>query len=238
MEYVKSRARNTILDRTKGMTDRIKGVAEQNIKGLNQYGGHVTDIDVDAVSQRPVEEALASNRHRVTIPGSGGLLGRQARQTHFGYTNRNAARDIQELMPISEPWRNYEAQYLASAEGTATTLRGSLEALNNIHLSMQQDNTRFRDLRSKADRVDSQLALAQVQVDGQLELARQIQRANTLSALHTNIYAVSEMRRIDNEARTVAKTKRDGCEIAAMLSGAAVGGIAGDVVGQLVNSGC
>ena len=211
------------------LTTRLRDVADQHLKGIGQYGGYVTgNIDVDGVSQRPIEYAMTHRAHRVTIPGAGPL--QPDRETHFGYTNADASNDMRALMPVDAPWRSYQDEYLASAEGAAQTLRGSVAALNALHVDMQDDNRRFTDLRNQAGRVDSDIAMAQVQVEGQLELARQIQRANAINSLQANIYAVVENQRISAEARSIAQDQKSSCEILAMLGGGAVGGIVGQVI--------
>ena len=235
MEYAKSRARNILLDQTKAITGDIYDLAEQNNVKLNALGGNANRFNADDVSARVVEDAF--NRHQITGGGENPVNNRQ-RIHHLGYTSSESVRAMEDLMPGVKAWENYQEDYLASADGALTTMRASMDALNQFHQHMIQDDQRFTALLNKANGLNSQLAVSQIQVESNLEVARQLQALRAQQALQTNIYAVTESHRVSADARSMAKAKRNNCQMLAMFGGGLMGGIAGDVAGTLASQAC
>ena len=233
-EYAMSRARNTLLDQTKGLTNNINDLAERNNVKLGALGGNANTFDANDVSTTVVEDAF--NRHQIT--GGGEVAVGNRRIHHLGYTSYQSVQAMQDLMPGVKAWDNYQEDYLASADGALTTMRASMDALNQFHQHMAQDDRRFTRLLDRANGLNSELAVGQIQVESNLEVARQLQALRAQQALQTNIYAVTESHRVSSDARSMAKAKRNNCQMLAMFGGGLLGGLAGDVAGTLASQTC
>ena len=214
------RVRNEVQD-VEAINDDIRAYEEQH----SQATGAVNTFSVAEVSQTPVQNAF--NAHRPTPQG--GLLGQQQQTGHLGYTDQQAVQNMATIMPGALPWTNYHAEYVRSGDATVMSLRAAVAALHEFNQNMQQDQQRMNDLLSEARGSDSRLAVGQLQVEGQMELARQIQALRAQQALQTNIYAITESHNVGSDLRNVARDKQTSCQIMAMLGGGIVGGIVGDV---------
>ena len=186
--------------RIESHTDRVRELAEQHSTDL---GGSAWDPELAAVTSTPSGELYAD----------------------LSFAQSDAATNLEALIPGAVPWKNYHQEYAASADATLLTLRSSLAALNK-HYEQIEDDSRLRDLARQAHSANSYLAMDELQVQSQLEVARQLHALRAQQALSTNLYAVAESHRIGAEARTKAKDAELDCSVLA----AALGGAAGVVV--------
>ena len=195
---------------------------------MTQANRHLAEIDRNTLRSRDLADrhsqpygggawdpALAA----VTATPMGVLQG------GLSVSDASASANLATLVPGAVPWRNYHAEYQASADATLLTLRSSLDALNK-HYEQIQDDSRLQDLASQAHSADSYLAMDELQVQSQLEVARQLHALRAQQALSTNLYAVAESHRIGAEARTNAKDSQANCKIL----GAVFGGVAEPIV--------
>lgn len=183
-------------NRIEGDTDRLRQLSEQHSAKL----GGSWDPAMAAVTATPTAELFPD----------------------LSFADANASANLQTLIPGARPWDNYHREYAASAEATLTTLRTSLDALNK-HYEQIEDDSRLQDLASAASSADSYLAMDELQVQSQLEVARQLHALRAQQALSTNLYAVAESHRIGAEARTKAKDAELDCSVLAQALGGAVG---------------
>ena len=212
--------RNEVRD-VEAVSKEIRDYEKQHSKKVR---GAVNSFSAAQVSRTPIENAF--NANRPTIP-LGGALSQPI--GHLGYTRPGAVADMARVMPGAVSWDNYHSDYIRSADATLMSLRSSVAALQGFHQTMEQDDQRMSQLLSQTRGSDSRLAVAQLQVEGQMELARQIQALRAQQALQTNIYAVTESHRVGSEARSIAKDRKSACQIMAMLSGGIAGGVVGEV---------
>lgn len=183
-------------------TQRSRDLADRHSQGL---GGGAWQNEMDKVTSVPA-----------------GLLDPQ-----FSHAQPNASANLMAVMPGATPWRNYHAEYKASADATLSTLRTSLDAMNK-HYEEIQDGSRLQELADQANSADSYLAMDELQVQASLEVARQLHGLRAQQALSTNLYAVAESHVIGSEARTNAKDSQANCKI--------LGAVFGGVVQPVVNA--
>ena len=190
---------------------------------------HLAEIDRNTARSRDL-----ADRHSQPLGGSAwdpamaavtsGPMG--ALRGGLSISDGGASAQLEKLVPGAVPWRNYHAEYAESADSTLATLRSSLDALNQ-HYKQIEDGSRLQDLATQAHSADSYLAMGELQVQSQLEVARQLHALRAQQALSTNLYAVAESHRIGAEARTNAKDKQANCNILAqVLSGGVINGAA------------
>ena len=176
-------------------TDRSRELAERHSQSL---GGGAWDPALAAVTSGPMGRV------------QGGLA----------YSDENASDKLATLVPGAVPWKNYHEDYAKSADAAILTLRSSLDALNDQYKQIE-DDSRLRDLARQASSTDSYLAMDELQVQSQLEVARQLHALRAQQALSTNLYAVAESHRIGAEARTNAKDSQANCKILKAVFGGA-----------------
>ena len=130
------------------------------------------------------------------------------------------------VVPGAVQWGDYHEEYLASSDTVLTTLRSSLDVLYE-HNQQIEDATALDRIANLASGTDSRLAMGELKVQSNLEIARQLHALRSQQALETSLYAVTESHRIGTEARSIAEDKYADCrKMSALMTGpldAAVG---------------
>ena len=142
------------------------------------------------------------------------------------FQKANPGDAMKAVVPGAVQWGDYYKEYLASSDTVLTTLRSSLDVLYE-HNRQIEDATALDRIANLASGTDSRLAMGELKVQSNLEIARQLHALRSQQALETSLYAVTESHRIGTEARSVAEDKYADCrKMSALMTGpldAAVG---------------
>ena len=183
---------------------RLRRSAESNDRSLAQMprrSEYAQERDVDSVTVAPLRPALQR--------GTGN-------QTGISFADRDPVRALRTVVPGAVKWENYGEERLASSEMALLTLRGGVASLNAFNRSIQ-DGSRLTEISRAAQNATSDRALSQLQIQAQVEVARQLHALRAQQALQTNLYAITESHRVGLEARQYAQDHRSNCEIMASL---------------------
>ena len=190
---------NRELNRIRQETGKIRVHADRNAERLNNQW----QPNLDAVTKTPTEK----------------LKG-------ISFANSNPGNALKAVVPGATQWGDYYAEYSASADTVLSTLRSSLDVLY-AHNQQIQDDTALERIAELAKDETSRLAMGELKVQSNLEVARQLHALRAQQALETSLYAVTESHRIGTEARSVAEDKYADCrKMSALMTGpldAAVG---------------
>ena len=175
--------------------------------------GHAWSSDLDAVTKTPSSELKGAS-----------------------FQDSNTRSMLKTLMPGAEPWGDYYAEYLASADTTLVTLRTSLDALYKHNEQIQTASALDRIARLASEVGDGgsssrkgMMAMDELEIQSTLEVARQLHAYRAQKAIQTNIYAVSRIHTVGVDARSRAEDEQAACRTMA----SAMGGMAGGAIGAL-----
>ena len=174
-------------------TDRIRKYEKQHSVTLNDDW----DSKLDDVTKTPTEKLQGISFQKAN-PGSAMMT----------------------VVPGAVQWVDYYEEYLASSDTVLTTLRSSLDVLYE-HNQQIEDASALDRIANLASGTNSRLAMGELKVQSNLEIARQLHALRSQQALETSLYAVTESHRIGTEARSVAEDKYADCrKTSALMTGA------------------
>lgn len=144
----------------------------------------------------------------------------------ISFASPNPGNVLKGIVPGAEPWGDYHTEYLASADNVLSTLQSSMDVLY-AHNQQIEDASRLDDIARMASNERSRLAMGELKVQSNLELARQLHALRSQQALETSLFAITESHVIGSEARSVAEAEYADCrKMSALMTGpldAAVG---------------
>ena len=194
---------------------------------LKRANDHLTQISLDTDRIRKYEK-----QHSVTLNDDWnskiGDVTKTPTEKLQGVSFQKASpgNALEVVIPGAVQWENYYDEYLASSDTVLTTLRSSLDVLYE-HNQQIEDATALDRIANLASGTNSRLAMGELKVQSNLEIARQLHALRSQQALETSLYAVTESHRIGTEARSVAEDRYADCrKMSALMTGpldAAVG---------------
>lgn len=197
-----SRSADRIAGATRDRLTALRGIAERNNDPLpSGESRYAQRDDVPAVTRVPMRRSRMNGR---TI-GEGAI-------TSITLSDTNAVRKLREAVPGAYRWTNYTSERLQSSEMALMTLRGGVQALTEFNKDIE-DGRRLEDISRSARNAKSDRALQQLQIQAQVEVARQLHALRAQQALQTNLYAVTESHRVGLDARQFAQDNAADCGV-------------------------
>ena len=176
------------------------------------------------VSTQRMQQAFRDHAPNAT---GGGLFTAATRAQPLNYFGDDPAGALARIAPGATAWENRHADMVRADDAALMTLRAGMASLKSFHENMQEDDARFRDLMQQARDEPSRLAVAQLQVEANMEVARQLQALRAQQALQSNLDIVTATREISEAARNNAHVAKGNCEMMTQMIGDGLGGIVG-----------
>ena len=205
-----------VLAATKGVTSAL-GTTNDNLGDANRELGRILEetrqirAHSDRNAQR-LDSRWNPNLDAVTKTPTEKLQG-------ISFASSNPGNALKSVVPGAAQWSDYYAEYSASADTVLSTLRSSLDVLY-AHNQQIQDDTALERIAGLAKGETSRLAMGELKVQSNLEIARQLHALRSQQALETSLYAITESHRIGAEARSVAEDKYADCrKMSALMTG-------------------
>ena len=207
-----------VIDLQVGMwTSMIRSALGTTNSELKKANDHLTQISLDTDRIREYEK-----QHSVTLNDDWNSKLEDVTKTPteklqgVSFQKASPGNALRDLVPGAVQWENYYEEYLASSDTVLTTLRSSLDVLY-AHNQQIEDASALDRIANLASGTNSRLAMGELKVQSNLEVARQLHALRSQQALETSLYAVTESHRIGTEARSVAEDKYSDCRKASAL---------------------
>lgn len=217
------RAGVPVIDLTVGMfTSMIDGSVKRVNSELDTANGHLQNIRTETTGIHTLakrhSQQLSSGKWEHELDDVTKTPTQELRGISFASPNPGDA--LKDIVPGAVDWNDYYTEYLASADTVLSTLRSSMDVLY-AHNQQIEDATRLDDIARMASNERSRLAMGELKVQSNLEVARQLHALRSQQALETSLFAITESHVIGSEARSVAEDKRASCStLSALLIGA------------------